>query len=100
MKYNETPPSKDFKRRTPRKCFNCHFPNHLSYNCPKVKKESEHARPSNSEVQTCSVVPQTGLHLKDITLGEKTIYTLIDTGRSVSLIREDVYSDCRPTKFF
>ncbi|GFT60209.1 hypothetical protein NPIL_71481 [Nephila pilipes] len=37
----------------------------LSYNCPKGKKESEHARPSNSEVETCSVITQKELHLKD-----------------------------------
>ncbi|GFS58263.1 retrovirus-related Pol polyprotein from transposon 17.6 [Nephila pilipes] len=66
--------------------------NHLSYNCPKVKKESEHARPSNSEVQTCSVITQKVLHLKDITLGEKTISALMDTGTSVSLIHEDASS--------
>ncbi|GFT88026.1 hypothetical protein NPIL_400041 [Nephila pilipes] len=62
----------------------------MSYNCPKVKKESEPARPSNSEVPICSVVPQKGLHLRDIILGEKTIPTVTDTGSSVSLFREDV----------
>ncbi|GFS74126.1 hypothetical protein NPIL_324091 [Nephila pilipes] len=89
-KYFETHPSKDLERRTSRKCFNCHFPNHLSYNCPEVKKESEPARPSNSEVQTYFVVPQKGLHLIDATLDEKIISALIDAGSSVSLIREDV----------
>ncbi|GFS39095.1 homeotic protein female sterile [Nephila pilipes] len=74
----------------PRKCFNRHSPNHLSYNCPKVKKESEHVRPSISEVQTCSVITQKELLLKNITLGKKTISTLMDTGSSVSLIQEDV----------
>ncbi|GFT44979.1 peptidase A2 domain-containing protein [Nephila pilipes] len=73
-----------------RKCFNCHSPNYLNYNCPKAKKESEHARPSNSEVQTCSVITQKELHLKAIALGEKTISSLIDTESSVSLIREDL----------
>ncbi|GFS94140.1 transposon Tf2-8 polyprotein, partial [Nephila pilipes] len=59
-------------------------------NCTEVKKESEPARPSNSEIQTYFVVPQKGLHLRDITLGEKTIPALIDTSSSVSLIREAV----------
>ncbi|GFT98402.1 hypothetical protein NPIL_277261 [Nephila pilipes] len=88
--YFETHLSKDFERRTPRKCFNCHSPNHLNYNCPEIKKESEPERPSNSEVQTYFVVLQKGLHLRDITLGEKTISALIDTDSSVSLICEDV----------
>ncbi|GFU14756.1 hypothetical protein NPIL_502311 [Nephila pilipes] len=74
----------------PRNCFNCHCPNHLSYNCPKAKKESEYVRPSNFEVQAYFVAPQKELPLKDITLGDKTISNLIDSGSSVSLIREDV----------
>ncbi|GFU27645.1 peptidase A2 domain-containing protein [Nephila pilipes] len=73
-----------------RKCFICNSPKHLRYNCPEVKKESQPERPSNSEVQTYFVLPQKGLHLKDITLGDKTISALIDTGSSVSRIREDV----------
>ncbi|GFS42734.1 transposon Tf2-6 polyprotein [Nephila pilipes] len=89
-KHYETHSSKDFEKRMLRKCFNCHSPNHLSYNCPKVKKESDHARPSNSEVQICSVITPKKLHLKDISLGEKPISALMDTGISVSLIREDV----------
>ncbi|GFS68338.1 peptidase A2 domain-containing protein [Nephila pilipes] len=89
-RYYETHPRKEFEKRVPRKCFICNSPKHLRYNYPAVKKESEPERPSNSEVQTCFVVPQKGLHLKDITLGDKTISALIDTGSSVSLIREDV----------
>ncbi|GFS81915.1 retrovirus-related Pol polyprotein from transposon 17.6, partial [Nephila pilipes] len=56
------------------------------------KKESEPARPLNSEEQIYFVVQQKGLHLRDITLGDKTISALMDTGSSVSLIREDVSS--------
>ncbi|GFT52323.1 hypothetical protein NPIL_215521 [Nephila pilipes] len=97
-KHHETHPSKDFEIRMLRKRFNCHYPNHLRYNCPEVKKESEPERPSNSEAQTYFVVSQKRIYLKDITLGEKTISALIDTGSSVSLIRED--EDCRPTKVF
>ncbi|GFS91368.1 hypothetical protein NPIL_113621 [Nephila pilipes] len=52
-----------------------HSSNRLSYNCPKVKKGSEYTRPSNSEVQTCFVVPQKGLYLRDITLDED-LYSL------------------------
>ncbi|GFU07900.1 retrovirus-related Pol polyprotein from transposon 17.6, partial [Nephila pilipes] len=66
------------------------FNKHLPYKCPELKKESESEKPSNFEVQTYFVVPQKGLPLKDITLGDKTISALIDTGSSVSLIREDV----------
>ncbi|GFU12152.1 hypothetical protein NPIL_666561, partial [Nephila pilipes] len=89
-RYFETHPNKDLERRTYRRCFNCHSANHLSYNCPEVKKESEQVRPLSSEVQTCFFVPQKGLPLRDITLGDKTISTFIDTGSSVSFICEDV----------
>ncbi|GFU00474.1 hypothetical protein NPIL_267141 [Nephila pilipes] len=88
-KYYETHPSKEFEKRISRKCFICNSPKHLCYNCPEVKKESEPEKPSNFEVQTYFIVPQKGLPLKDITLGDKTISTLKDTGSSVSLIRED-----------
>ncbi|GFS82660.1 uncharacterized protein NPIL_700711 [Nephila pilipes] len=81
---------KDFEKRMLRKCFNYYSPNHLRYNYPEVQKQLEPERPSNSEVQTYLVVPQKGLHLKDISLGDKTISALIDTGSSVSLIFEDV----------
>ncbi|GFT83673.1 hypothetical protein NPIL_444571 [Nephila pilipes] len=74
----------------PRKCFICNSAKHLGYNCPEVKKESEHEKPSDFEVQTYFAVPQKGLPLKDITLGDKTISALIDTGSSVNLIHEDV----------
>ncbi|GFS77918.1 hypothetical protein NPIL_102221 [Nephila pilipes] len=53
----------------------------------KSKKESKRARPSNFQIQTCLVVPQKRLHLRDITLGEKT---KIDTDSSIGLIREEI----------
>ncbi|GFT66520.1 hypothetical protein NPIL_683821 [Nephila pilipes] len=56
-------------------------------NCPKVKKESKPERPPNSEVQICFVVQQKMLHVKDITLDEKTISTLINTGNSQILTK-------------
>ncbi|GFT55281.1 transposon Tf2-6 polyprotein [Nephila pilipes] len=51
---------------------------------------SELEKPLNFEVQNYFVVPQKVLPLKDITLGDKTIFTFIDTGSSGSLIREVV----------
>ncbi|GFT72206.1 transposon Tf2-9 polyprotein [Nephila pilipes] len=89
-RYCETHPSKDLERRTPRRCCNCHSSNYLSYNRPEVKKESEQARPLNSGVQTCFVVRQKWLPVRDITLGDKTISVFIDTGSSVSFICENV----------
>ncbi|GFS72814.1 RVP domain-containing protein [Trichonephila clavipes] len=44
----------------------------------------------NPQVQSCSVTPQKGLHLKSIMLGNEIVSALIDTGSTVSLIREDV----------
>ncbi|GFT04059.1 hypothetical protein NPIL_164921 [Nephila pilipes] len=71
-KYLQTHLSKHFGRRTPRKCFICHCPNPFSHNSleNQEKVESQPERPSTSEVHTCSVIPQKGLHLRDITLGE------------------------------
>ncbi|GFT54810.1 peptidase A2 domain-containing protein [Nephila pilipes] len=58
--------------------------------CPEVKKESEPEKPSKFEIQSYFVVPQKGLPLNDISLGDKTISALIDSGSSVNLIREYV----------
>ncbi|GFV25716.1 tigger transposable element-derived protein 6 [Trichonephila clavipes] len=54
-------------------------------------KEIKREQP-NPQVQSCSVRPQKGLHLKSIVLGNEIVSELIDTGSTVSLIREDVGS--------
>ncbi|GFX98871.1 uncharacterized protein TNCV_1504471 [Trichonephila clavipes] len=46
----------------------------------------------NPQVQNCSVPPQKGLPLKSIMLGNEIVSALIDTGSTVSLIREDISS--------
>ncbi|GFX09017.1 retrovirus-related Pol polyprotein from transposon 17.6 [Trichonephila clavipes] len=89
--YLDTPPSRDFERRTPRRCYICHSLDHLSFNCPKTMKEIRRKQP-NRQVQSCSVTPQKGLHLKSIMLGNEIVSVLIDTGCTVTLIREDVRS--------
>ncbi|GFT67105.1 hypothetical protein NPIL_13591 [Nephila pilipes] len=57
-RYYEIHSSKEFEKRIPRKCFICHSPKHLCYNCHEIKKESELEKPSSFEVQTYFVVPQ------------------------------------------
>ncbi|GFX75595.1 transposon Tf2-6 polyprotein [Trichonephila clavipes] len=52
-------------------------------------KEIKRKQP-NPQVQSCSVTPQKGLHLKSIMLGNEIVSSFIDTGSTVSLIREDV----------
>ncbi|GFT20524.1 tigger transposable element-derived protein 6 [Trichonephila clavipes] len=54
-------------------------------------KEIKREQP-NPQVQSCSVTPQKGLHLKSIMLDNEIVSALIDTGSTVSLIREDVSS--------
>ncbi|GFX35326.1 homeotic protein female sterile [Trichonephila clavipes] len=54
-------------------------------------KEIKREQP-NPQVQSCSVTPQKGLHLKSIMLGNEIVSVLIDTGSTVTLIREDVRS--------
>ncbi|GFX60219.1 retrovirus-related Pol polyprotein from transposon 17.6 [Trichonephila clavipes] len=88
-RYLDTPPNRDFDRRAPRRYYICHSLDHLSFNCHKAMKEIKREQ-SNSQVQSCSVTPQKGLHLKSIMLGNEIVSALIDTGSTVSLIREDV----------
>ncbi|GFS93407.1 presequence protease, mitochondrial [Trichonephila clavipes] len=63
--YLDTPPSTDFDRRPPRKCYICHYLDHLSFNCPEAMKEIKREQPHPQE-QSCSVTPQKGLHLKSM----------------------------------
>ncbi|GFX23004.1 transposon Tf2-6 polyprotein [Trichonephila clavipes] len=90
-RYLDTPPSRDFDRREPRRCYKCHSLDHFSFNCPKAMKEIKREQP-NHQAQSCSATPQKGLHLKSIMLGNEIVSSLIDTGSTVSLIREDVSS--------
>ncbi|GFY75297.1 hypothetical protein TNIN_163791 [Trichonephila inaurata madagascariensis] len=78
-RYLDTPPSRDFDRTAPRKCYIWHSLDHLSYNCPKARKKIKRVQP-NSQVQSCSVTPQKGQHLKNIMLGNEIVSALIDTG--------------------
>ncbi|GFS41961.1 hypothetical protein TNIN_431101 [Trichonephila inaurata madagascariensis] len=64
-RYLDTNLSRDFDRRAPRKCYICHSLDHLSFNCPRARKVIKREQP-NSQVQSCSVTPQKGLHLKII----------------------------------
>ncbi|GFT61272.1 retrovirus-related Pol polyprotein from transposon gypsy [Trichonephila clavipes] len=50
-------------------------------------KEIKREQP-NPQVQSCSVTPQKGLHLKRIMLANEIASALIDTGSTVSLIRD------------
>ncbi|GFW58862.1 transposon Tf2-6 polyprotein [Trichonephila clavipes] len=74
---------------TPPRCYICDSLDHLSFNCPKAMKEIKREQP-NPQVQSCSVTPQKGLHLKSIMLNNEIVSALIDTGSTVILIREDV----------
>ncbi|GFV28445.1 retrovirus-related Pol polyprotein from transposon 17.6 [Trichonephila clavipes] len=90
-RYLDTPPSRDFDRSAPRRCYICHSLHQLSFNCPKAMKEIKREQP-NSQVQSCSVTPQKGLHLKNIMLGNEIVSALIDTVSTISLISEETQS--------
>ncbi|GFX95722.1 retrovirus-related Pol polyprotein from transposon 17.6 [Trichonephila clavipes] len=80
-RYLDTPPSRDFDGRAPRRCYICHSSDHLSFNCPKAMKEIKREQP-NPQVQSCSVTLQKGLNLKSIMLGNEIVSALIDTGQT------------------
>ncbi|GFU49009.1 transposon Ty3-I Gag-Pol polyprotein [Trichonephila clavipes] len=80
-RYLDTPPSRDFDRRAPRRCYKCHSLDHLSFNCPKAMKDIKREQP-NPQVQSCSVTPQKGLYLKSIMLSNEIVSALIDTGQT------------------
>ncbi|GFV87545.1 retrovirus-related Pol polyprotein from transposon 17.6 [Trichonephila clavipes] len=89
LMYEDTPPSRDYDRRAPRRYYIFHSLDHLSFNCPKAMKVIKREQP-NPRVQSCSLTPQKVLQLKSTMLGNEIVSALIDTGSTVSLIQEDI----------
>jgi len=71
-------------------CSYCKGPGHYAVDCIKRAKSSKNDKCASSQVQICSRIPQKRLKTRKITIGNETVEALIDTGSSVTLIREDV----------
>ncbi|GFV15653.1 retrovirus-related Pol polyprotein from transposon 17.6 [Trichonephila clavipes] len=70
-------------------CSYCKGPGHYAVDCTKRPKCSK-INSTDSSIQICSRISREGIKTKKITMGNKIIEALIDSGSSVSLIREDV----------
>ncbi|GBM81746.1 Retrovirus-related Pol polyprotein from transposon 17.6 [Araneus ventricosus] len=71
-------------------CSYCKGPGHYAVDCTKRRKDSKNNKSSSSPVQICSRISKEKIKTRKITIGNKTFEALIDTGSSVTLIREDV----------
>ncbi|GBN22530.1 Transposon Tf2-6 polyprotein, partial [Araneus ventricosus] len=71
-------------------CSYCKGPGHYAVDCTKRRKDSKNNKSSSSPVQICSRISKERIKTRKITIGNKTFEALIDTGSSVTLIREDV----------
>ncbi|GBO46719.1 Transposon Tf2-8 polyprotein [Araneus ventricosus] len=71
-------------------CSYCKGPGHYAVDCTKRRKDSKNDKSSSSPVQICSRISKERIKTRKITIGNKTFEALIDTGSSVTLIREDV----------
>ncbi|GBM96973.1 Retrovirus-related Pol polyprotein from transposon 17.6, partial [Araneus ventricosus] len=81
----------DVRRTIKPKQFNyCKGSGHYAVDCTKRRKDSKNNKSSNSPVQICSRISKERIKTRKITIGNKTFESLIDTGSSVTLIREDV----------
>ncbi|GBM88239.1 hypothetical protein AVEN_146375-1 [Araneus ventricosus] len=70
--------------------FYCRGSGHYAVDCTKRRKDSKNNKSSSSPVQICSRISKERIKTRKITIGNKTFEALIDTGSSVTLIREDV----------
>lgn len=52
-------------------------------------KRTVNAKEANNSTETCAIIRQEGLRTKEIMFGNKRITALIDTGSTVSLLREN-----------
>ncbi|GBN90658.1 Transposon Ty3-I Gag-Pol polyprotein, partial [Araneus ventricosus] len=68
----------------------CKGSGHYAVDCTKRRKDSKNNKSSSSPVQICSRISKERIKTRKITIGNKTFEALIDTGSSVTLIREDV----------
>ncbi|GBL77560.1 hypothetical protein AVEN_55029-1, partial [Araneus ventricosus] len=71
-------------------CSYCKVSGHYAVDCTKRRKDSKNNKSSSSPVQICSRISKERIKTRKITIGNKTFEALIDTGSSVTLIREDV----------
>ncbi|GFT71661.1 transposon Tf2-6 polyprotein [Trichonephila clavipes] len=65
-------------------------PGHYAVDCTKSPKYSKIINSTDSSIQICSRTSRERIKTRKITMGNKIIEALIDSGCSVSLIREDV----------
>ncbi|GFU50378.1 retrovirus-related Pol polyprotein from transposon 17.6 [Trichonephila clavipes] len=71
-------------------CSYCKGPGHYAVDCMKRPKCSKTNNSTDSSIQICSRISRERIKTRKITMGNKIIEALIDSGSSVSLIREDV----------
>ncbi|GFV79579.1 hypothetical protein TNCV_2929631 [Trichonephila clavipes] len=70
-------------------CSYCKGPGHYAVDCRKRPKCSK-INNSTDSIQICSRISRERIKTRKITMGNKIIEALVDSGSSVSLIREDV----------
>ncbi|GFW52084.1 hypothetical protein TNCV_2819531 [Trichonephila clavipes] len=71
-------------------CSYCKGPGHYAVDCTKRHKCSKINNSTDSSIQICSRISRERIKTRKITMGNKIIEALVDSGSSVSLIREDV----------
>ncbi|GBM60121.1 hypothetical protein AVEN_38457-1 [Araneus ventricosus] len=58
-------------------------------NAAKPKKASNSTKETNKSAETCAIIEKESLRTKEIMFGNKKVTALIDTGSTVSLLREN-----------
>ncbi|GFX34168.1 peptidase A2 domain-containing protein [Trichonephila clavipes] len=71
-------------------CSYCKGPGHYAADCTKRPKYSKINNSTDSPIRICSRISRERIKTRKIAMGDKIIEALIDSGSSVSLIREDV----------
>ncbi|GFU85880.1 retrovirus-related Pol polyprotein from transposon 17.6 [Trichonephila clavipes] len=70
-------------------CSYCKGPGHYAVDCTKRPKCSKINNSTDSLIQICSLISRERIKTRKITIGNRIIEALVDSGSSVSLIRED-----------
>ncbi|XP_055931730.1 uncharacterized protein LOC129962050 [Argiope bruennichi] len=74
----------------PVNCCYCQTLGHFGVDCPRRPKNTKSNKPLAPIVQVCSELSREKMRTRKVALRSKTFYALIDTGSSVTLLREDI----------
>ena len=88
-----------FRRRSPRRCFECGSENHLRLKCPRLNRQSTDENLKNDGGGKASSVNALGSGLFiNVEFCGQSLSSLVDTGATLTILSTRVWNGCRLSK--